>query len=86
MKIEEFERLKAGARLLDEIQSYKMMVEDIEKALKDGAQVGKGILYTEGEDKLRMPLTEEVTRKALDMALADHKSTIARLEKEFAEL
>ena len=86
MKIEEFERLKAGARLLDEIQSYKMMVEDIEKDLKDGAQIGKGILYTEGDGKLRIPLTEEVTRKALDMALAYHKSTIARLEKEFEEL
>ena len=33
-----------------------------------------------------MPLSKEVTLKAMEMAIAEHKATIARLEKEFEEL
>ena len=45
-----------------------------------------GMLYTEGENKIRMPLSKEVTLKAMEMAIAEQKATIARLEKEFEEL
>lgn len=86
MKVEELEKLKKGAQLMDEINSYKFLIEDTEKAMKDSEQIAGGMLYTEGENKIRMPLSKEVTLKAMEMAIAENKATIARLEKEFEEL
>jgi hypothetical protein len=86
MKIEEFERLKQGAKLIDEINSYKFFLEDTEQALKQKDDIEGGTLYTEGENKIRIPLNKEVALKAIEMAIADHKITLARLEKEFEKL
>lgn len=86
MKVEELEKLKKGAQLLDDINSRKCLIEDTEKAMEDCRQIYGGMLYTEGENKIRMPLSKEVTLKAMEMAIAEHKATIARLEKEFEEL
>ena len=86
MKVEELEKLKKGAQLMDEINSYKFLIEDTEKAMNDSEQIAGGMLYTEGKNKIRMPLSKEVTLKAMEMAIAEHKDTIARLEKEFEEL
>lgn len=86
MKVEELEKLKKGAQLMDEINSYKFLIEDTEKAMKDSEQIAGGMLYTEGKNKIRMPLSKEVTLKVMEMAIAEHKATIARLEKEFEEL
>ena len=86
MKIEEFERLKQGAKLIDEINSYKSFIEDTEQALKQKEIIEGGILYTNGENKIRMPLNKEVTLKAIEMAMLIHKEKLARLEKEFEEL
>ena len=70
MKVEELEKLKKGAQLMDEINSYKFLIEDTEKDMKDSEQIAGGILYTEGENKIRMPLSKEVTLKAMEMAIA----------------
>ena len=86
MKIEELEKLKKGAQLMDEINSYKFFIENTEKAMKDSEQIVSGILYTEGENKIRMPLSKEVTLKAIEVAIAEHKANIARLEKEISDL
>lgn len=86
MKVEELERLKKGAQLMDDINSRKAFLEDTEKAMEDCRQIYGGMLYTEGENKIRMPLSKEVTLKAMETAIAEHKATIARLEKEFEEL
>lgn len=86
MTIEELEKLKKGAQLMDEINSHKWLIEDTEKAMKDSEQIAGGMLYTEGENKIRIPLSKEVTLKAIEVSIAEHKATIARLEKEFEEL
>ena len=85
MKIEEFERLKEGQRLLDNISGYKAMIEDIEQGLENKDQIEKGVLFTDGE-KLRIPLTKEVVFNTIEMALKDYRANVARLEKEFEEL
>ena len=86
MKIEELEKLKKGALLMDEINSYKFFIENTEKAMKDSEQIVSGTLYTEGENKIRMPLSKEITLKAIEVAIAELKATVERLEKEFEEL
>ena len=85
MKIEEFERLKEGQRLLDNISGYKSLIEDIEQGLENKDQIEKGVLFTDGE-KLRIPLTKEVVLNTIEMALKDYRASVARLEKEFEEL
>ena len=85
MKIEEFERLKEGQRLLDNISGYKALIEDIEQGLENKDQIEKGVLFTDGE-KLRIPLTKEVVLNTIEMALKDYRANVARLEKEFEEL
>ena len=47
MKVEELEKLKKGAQLMDEINSYKFLIEDTEKAMKDSEKIAGGMLYTE---------------------------------------
>ena len=86
MKVEELEKLKKGAQLIDDINSRKCLIEDTEKAMEDCRQIYGGMLYTEGENKIRMPLSKEITLKAMEMAIAEHKATVTRLEKEFEEL
>ena len=85
MKIEEFERLKEGQRLLDNISGYKALIEDIEQGLENKDQIEKGVLFTDGE-KLRIPLTKEVVLNTIEIALKDYRANVARLEKEFEEL
>jgi len=85
MKIEEFERLKEGQRLLDNISGYKSLIEDIEQGLENKDQIEKGVLFTDGE-KLRIPLTKEEVLNTIEMALKDYRAIVARLEKEFEEL
>ena len=86
MKVEELEKLKKGARLMDDINSRKAFIEDTENAMKEISQISGGMLYTEGENKIRMPLSKEITLKTMEIAIAEHKATIERLEKEFEEL
>ena len=85
MKIEEFERLKEGQRLLDNISGYKSLIEDIEQGLENKDQIEKGVMFTDGE-KLRIPLTKEMVLNTIEMALKDYRANVARLEKEFEEL
>ena len=85
MTIEEFERLKEGQRLLDNISGYKSLIEDIEQGLENKDQIEKGVMFTDGE-KLRIPLTKEMVLNTIEMALKDYRANLARLEKEFEEL
>jgi len=86
MKVEDLEKLKKGAQLIDDINSRKWLIEDTEKAMEDCQQINGGMLYTEGENKIRIPLSKEATLKAMEMTITEQKAIIARLEKEFEEL
>ncbi len=86
MKVEDLGKLKKGVQLMDDINSRKAFVEYTENAMKETSQICGGTLYTEGENKIWVPLSKEITLKAMETAIAEHKVTIARLEKEFEEL
>ena len=85
MKVEEFERLKEGQRLLDNICGYKAMIEDIEKALEKKDLIEKGVLCTYGEN-IKIPLTKEIVLNTLELTLQGLRKNLESLEKEFEEL
>lgn len=86
MKVEDIEKLEKAKELLELIGSYKSCIEELEQFLSANLPIEGGTLYSEGENKIRLRLSEELTKKVMNKVLEEYKETVARLEKEFAEL
>lgn len=86
MKVEDIAKLEKAKELLELIGSYKSCTEELEQFLSANLPIEGGTLYSEGENKIRLRLSEELTKKVMNKVLEEYKSTVTRLEKEFAEL
>ena len=86
MRLEDIEKLEKAKEVLENIRTYKSATEDLEQYMQGVESIEGGTLYTEGEDKTRVRLSNELTIKVLHEVLEEYKSTVARLEKEFEEL
>ena len=86
MKVEDIAKLEKAKELLELIGSYKSCIEDLEKFLSANLPIEGGTLYSEGENKIRLRLSEELTKKVMNKVLEEYKEILARIEKEFAEL
>lgn len=86
MKVEDIAKLEKAKEILELIGSYKSCIEELEQFLSAKLPIEGGTLYSEGENKIRMRLSEELTKKVMNKVLEEYKETLARLEKEFAEL
>ena len=86
MKVEDIAKLEKAKEILELIGSYKSCIEELEQFLSEKLPIEGGTLYSEGENKIRLRLSEELTKKVMNKVLEEYKETLARMEKEFAEL
>ena len=85
MKVEDIAKLEKAKELLELIDSYKSCIEELEKFLSANLPIEGGTLYSEGENKIRLRLSEELTMKVMNKVLEEYKEILARLEKEFGD-
>jgi hypothetical protein len=86
MKVEDIAKLEKAKEVLELIGSYNSSIEDLEQFLSTNPPIEGGTLYSEGEDKIRLRLSEELTKEVMNKILEEYKKTLARLKKEFDEL
>lgn len=86
MNREDLERLRKGQQILNDIDAYKSMIEDLKQGIENKDTIKNAVMFVSAAYEIRVAMTNEVAFDVMQIVLEKCKKELANLERQFEEL